>query len=398
MAKARAIDAVALYEQIAAEVSSMLKQPPGIIVSKIMAMVLQAPTIGSTEAKEDVLDDRFDALAAPWARKIRAAFPAAFVNMYNELILIPKANTYIMLNQVRDEQDFKAAVLEDCSRNAFKGCSGKLRDEHLDGINKLLETKFTKADMELIYTYLGNGIQHDLCLRFVESGYDLEVLREYDKKQEAGSNGKTQSLGKRHAGHHVGLHADGRAQGRLSGIEGSLHGAPPDDDAEDRWTAERQAERPVLGQSGARQGDDHLRGYGPGSLRRVRGGRSMIEFIFFKIVVPVAAAMICGLLVWFVIDCLEASSWAEEDVKMPGFHVSAGIGGIYAGITNSKGEWKDRDRVTTEAVEAVRDYFLAIRETDGVDSMEYKWVTGDGSEVTLTLRKTVPENGGPNAE
>lgn len=96
--------------------------------------------------------------------------------------------------------------------------------------------------------------------------------------------------------------------------------------------------------------------------------------------------------------CLEASSWAEEDVKMPGFHVSAGIGGIYAGITNSKGEWKDRDRVTTEAVEAVRDYFLAIRETDGVDSMEYKWVTGDGSEITLTLRKTAPENGGSNAE
>ena len=178
------------YEQIAAEVSSMLKQPPGIIVSKIMAMVLQAPTIGSSEAKEDVPDDRFDALAAPWARKIRAAFPAAFVNMHNELILIPKANTYIMLNQVRDERDFKAAVLEDCSRNAFKGCSRKLQDEHLDGINKLLDTKFTRDDMELIYTYLGNGIQHDLCLRFVASGYDLEVLREYDKKQEAGSNGK----------------------------------------------------------------------------------------------------------------------------------------------------------------------------------------------------------------
>lgn len=191
MAKARAIDAVALYEQITAEVSSMLKQPPGIIVSKIMAMVLQAPTIGSSEVKEDVPDDRFDALAAPWARKIRAAFPAAFVNMYNELILIPKANMYIMLNQVRDERDFKAAVLEDCSRNAFKGCSRKLQDEHLDGINKLLDSKFTRDDIEVIYTYLGNGIQHDLCLRFVASGYDLEVLREYDKKQEAGSNGKT---------------------------------------------------------------------------------------------------------------------------------------------------------------------------------------------------------------
>lgn len=52
MAKARAIDAVALYEQIAAEVSSMLKQPPGIIVSKIMAMVLQAPDLEGAEEKK----------------------------------------------------------------------------------------------------------------------------------------------------------------------------------------------------------------------------------------------------------------------------------------------------------------------------------------------------------
>ena len=66
---------------------------------------------------------------------------------------------------------------------AFKGCSRKLQDEHLDGINKLLDTKFTRDDMELIYTYLGNGIQHDLCLRFVASGYDLEIIREEERKQ-----------------------------------------------------------------------------------------------------------------------------------------------------------------------------------------------------------------------
>lgn len=62
---------------------------------------------------------------------------------------------------------------------------------------------------------------------------------------------------------------------------------------------------------------------------------------------------------------------------------------------------KKRNKKLTELLEkrrALCDYFLAIRETDGVDSMEYKWVTGDGSEVTLTLRKTAPENGGPNAE
>lgn len=53
-----------------------------------------------------------------------------------------------------------------------------------------MDTKFTRDDIELIYTYLGNGIQHDLCLRFVVSGYDLEVLREDEKKQEVGSDGK----------------------------------------------------------------------------------------------------------------------------------------------------------------------------------------------------------------
>lgn len=199
MTEIRPIDANLLREKIV----ELWKSGDGVLGSQfgwlreINNLLDETPTIDRTEIMKYALydermpDDRFDALAAPWARKIRAAFPAAFVNMHNELILIPKANTYIMLNQVRDERDFEAAVLEDCSRNAFKGCSRKLQDEHLDGINKLLDTKFTRDDMELIYTYLGNGIQHDLCLRFVASGYDLEVLREYDKKQEAGSNGKT---------------------------------------------------------------------------------------------------------------------------------------------------------------------------------------------------------------
>ena len=198
MTEIRPIDANLLREKIV----ELWKSGDGVLGSQfgwlreINNLLDETPTIDRTEIMKYALhdermpDDRFDALAAPWARKIRAAFPAAFVNMHNELILIPKANTYIMLNQVRDERDFKAAVLEDCSRNAFKACSRKLQDEHLDGINKLLDTKFTRDDMKLIYTYLGNGIQHDLCLRFVASGYELEVLREDEKKQEVGSDGK----------------------------------------------------------------------------------------------------------------------------------------------------------------------------------------------------------------
>lgn len=191
MTEIRPIDANLLREKIV----ELWKSGDGVLGSQfgwlreINNLPDETPTIDRTEIMKYALydermpDDRFDALAAPWARKIRATFPAAFVNMHNELILIPKANTYIMLNQVRDERDFEAAVLEDCSRNAFKGCSRKLQDEHLDGINKLLDTKFTRDDMELIYTYLGNGIRHDLCLRFVASGYDLEIIREEERKQ-----------------------------------------------------------------------------------------------------------------------------------------------------------------------------------------------------------------------
>ena len=43
-------------------------------------------------------------------------------------------------------------------------------------INKLLGTNFTLEEMTDIYTYLGNGIEHDLCVKFVESGYDMTLL------------------------------------------------------------------------------------------------------------------------------------------------------------------------------------------------------------------------------
>lgn len=64
------------------------------------------------------------------------------------------------------------------SRFAFKAFTKPLCKEHLDGINKLLDTKFTPEDMEYIYTNLGNGINHELCMKFVKSGYDLKVIEE----------------------------------------------------------------------------------------------------------------------------------------------------------------------------------------------------------------------------
>lgn len=120
----------------------------------------------------------FSPFAAPWCGKIQRAFPKAYVTMNFELILVPRTNTYINLNHCSTPDEFKAEVIEGVSRFAFKAFTKPLCKEHLDGINKLLDTKFTPEDMEYIYTNLGNGINHELCMKFVKSGYDLKVIEE----------------------------------------------------------------------------------------------------------------------------------------------------------------------------------------------------------------------------
>lgn len=120
--------------------------------------------------------ERFNIFDTMWAGKIRAAFPQSFVNMQNELIFSQRTNSYFRLEDVTDETQLKAKILEWLTRTAIKGISPKERKLHFEGINKLLGTNFTMQEMTDIYTYLGNGIKHDLCVKFVESGYDMTLI------------------------------------------------------------------------------------------------------------------------------------------------------------------------------------------------------------------------------
>lgn len=48
-------------------------------------------------------------------------------------------------------------------------------------MNLLASNPFTIEEccyIEYIYTNLGNGINHELCMKFVKSGYDLKVIEE----------------------------------------------------------------------------------------------------------------------------------------------------------------------------------------------------------------------------
>jgi len=107
--------------------------------------------------------------------------PKSFINSSNELIIVPKINIYFRLEDVKNELDFKCKVIAWLSRPSHKGVSVYWQNGIRKILNQLLETNFSKDDMDLIYTYLGNDVNRPLCEKFIQSNYDLTMLREkYD--------------------------------------------------------------------------------------------------------------------------------------------------------------------------------------------------------------------------
>lgn len=110
----------------------------------------------------------------------------SFINHNNEIILIPKFNVYTLLDDVNTDDDFKVKLCEWFSRD----CCCALRysqqkrlerywQENTNVFNLICETDFTIEQMEYIYTYLGNGIKHELAKNFVKCGFDLSVIANY---------------------------------------------------------------------------------------------------------------------------------------------------------------------------------------------------------------------------
>lgn len=118
------------------------------------------------------------------------AFPDSYTNKNGEFIAHEEANEYFILRDCVTELDVKCKVLEWLSQGAYKRqpfdsdyanrCFNNFMRE---GINDFLGTNFTADDMELIYIYLGNCCNHPLTVAFVESGYDMAVIRAERRKE-----------------------------------------------------------------------------------------------------------------------------------------------------------------------------------------------------------------------
>lgn len=102
-----------------------------------------------------------------------------FINNHNEIIIAPKLNAYFRLEDVETELEFKCKCLEWLSffvaDNHWFG-EDTLRRKIERFINYMLDTHFNHDDYQYIYEKLGNRVNHNLTVQFVESGYDMNLL------------------------------------------------------------------------------------------------------------------------------------------------------------------------------------------------------------------------------
>lgn len=104
-------------------------------------------------------------------------FSNAFITEDGELILEPTNNIYFRLDDVECNQDLECKLLEWVSRSACKGLSKYWQAYMLRGLRSYFGVAWSKEDMMLIYTKLGNGVNGDLCRKFIAGNYNLMLLR-----------------------------------------------------------------------------------------------------------------------------------------------------------------------------------------------------------------------------
>lgn len=123
-------------------------------------------------------------------KRLTNSFPNSFVNQNLEFIVDKRTNNYFLLEDCKTELDIKCKVLEWLSRAACYATPyrrDKLNTEYQDNlrgyINYYLGTDFTREEMEEIYEKLGNRYDHALTIIFINSGYNMDILKERENNE-----------------------------------------------------------------------------------------------------------------------------------------------------------------------------------------------------------------------
>lgn len=113
-------------------------------------------------------------------KKLLGCFPESYINRNLEVILIPKTNTYFSLVGCSTKRDIVAKVLMWCTRDIGEGEPYQQRkrniDFYVDNRDRLRKYLGSDIDVHVVYHCLGNGINKELTHRFIDSGFNMDML------------------------------------------------------------------------------------------------------------------------------------------------------------------------------------------------------------------------------
>lgn len=128
--------------------------------------------------------------------KIMSAFPHSFIKYYVyggfEMILDEKNVFCFSLGEIESDIELKRKFISVVSRcyktEPYRNFKRNIiwQQKYISSLNKVLGTKFNADEIAYIYTYLGNGCNKPIAIKFIESGYDLNVLKQLIAERDNG--------------------------------------------------------------------------------------------------------------------------------------------------------------------------------------------------------------------
>nr|DAS87919.1 MAG TPA: hypothetical protein [Caudoviricetes sp.] len=129
--------------------------------------------------------------------KIMLAFPRSRIEYYVYggfgIYLDEKNMLWFSLEKIESDIELKRRFISVVSRcyktQPYRTSKRNIewQQKHIFAFNEVLGTNFTEDDIEYIYTYLGNGCNKPIAIKFVESGYDLNVLKQLIAERDSGT-------------------------------------------------------------------------------------------------------------------------------------------------------------------------------------------------------------------
>lgn len=129
--------------------------------------------------------------------KIMSAFPHSFIKYYVyggfEMILDEEYVFCFSLEKIESDIELKRRFISIVSRcyktqpyRTFKS-NIEYQQKYISAFNRVLGTKFNADEIAYIYTYLGNGCNKPIAIKFIESGYELNVLKQLIAERDSGT-------------------------------------------------------------------------------------------------------------------------------------------------------------------------------------------------------------------